>query len=162
MSILPIRALCYKYPRHFSFRRHKNVISFPLPLSNLLSSPGIKSHPPSSTSKINFSSRPLFLPEISSPWTSQHLSPSTEFCSFLMNLLSVILLIQPTQYILVFNVLMNITLFLLNVSGTVIHYMERKKHILKLLFDCSLTYNFFNISCCINIDNLASFSKLLF
>ena len=42
-----------------------------------------------------------------------------------MNLLSVIVLIQPTQQILVFNVLTNITLILLNVSGIAIHLRAR-------------------------------------
>ena len=42
-----------------------------------------------------------------------------------MNLLSVIVLIQPTQQILVFNVLTNITLILLTVSGIAIHLRAR-------------------------------------
>ena len=43
--------------QHFSCRRHENVTSFPLPPSNLLPSPGIKSHISPSTSKLNLSAR---------------------------------------------------------------------------------------------------------
>ena len=44
--------------QHFSCRRHENVTSFPLSPSNLLPSPGIKSHISPSTSKLNLSTRP--------------------------------------------------------------------------------------------------------
>ena len=53
--------------RNFSFRRHENATSFPLPSSNLLPSPVIKSHISPLISKLNLSPRPSFPPGTSSP-----------------------------------------------------------------------------------------------
>ena len=46
--------------RNFSYRRHENVKSFPLPSSNLPSSPVIKFHLSPLTSKLILSRRPSF------------------------------------------------------------------------------------------------------
>ena len=84
--------------RRFSYWRHEDVKSFPLPSLNLISSPGIKSHLSPLTSKFNLSPRP------SSPPNFQHVSLSITICLFLMTLFNAILLNQPTQYTLVFNI----------------------------------------------------------
>ena len=99
--------------RHFSYRRHEKVTSFPLPSSNLLSSLGTKSHLSPLTSKLNLSPRPSSPPETSSPPNFQHVSSSIKICLFLMTLFNAILLNQPTQYILVFNILTDFILFFL-------------------------------------------------
>ena len=70
--------------RHFSYRRRENVTSFPLPSSNLLSSPGIKSHLSPLTCKLNLSPRPSSPPGASSPPNFQHVSSSIKICLFLM------------------------------------------------------------------------------
>ena len=72
--------------RKFSYQRHENVTSFPLPSSNLLPSPVIKSHLSPLTSKLNLSPRPSFPPGTSSPPNFQHVSSSIKICLFLMTL----------------------------------------------------------------------------
>ena len=96
--------------RKFSFQRDENVTSFPLPSSNLLPSPGIKSHLSPLTSKLNLSPRPSLPPGTSSPPNFQHVSSSIKICLFLMTLFNTILPNQPTQYILVINILVDIIL----------------------------------------------------
>ena len=83
-----------------------------------------------------------------------------------MTLLNAILLKQPTQYILVFNILMDIILFFLvylkccsNMSGTLIHYIKKHNHFLKLSFDCFITCNVINTTCCIEMDSFSATSK---
>ena len=125
--------------QHFPYQRHENVTSFPLPSSNLLSSPGMKTHLSSLTSKLNLSPRPPSPPGSSSPSNFQHVSSLIKICLFLMTLFNAILLNQPTQYILVFNILTDIILFFLaylkfcsKMSGTLIHYIKQHNHFLKL------------------------------
>ena len=79
-------------------------------------------------SKLNLSARPSFPPGTLSPPIFQHVSSSIKVCLFLMTLFNAILLNQPTQYILVFNILTDIILFFLvylkfcsNMNGTLIH-----------------------------------------
>ena len=93
----------------FSYRRHENVTSFPLPSSNLLPSPVIKSHLSPLTSKLNLS----LPPGTSSPPNFQHVSSSIKICLFLTTLFNKILPNQPTQYILVINILVDIILLFL-------------------------------------------------
>ena len=152
--------------RHFPYRRDENVTSFPLPSSNLLSSPGIKSHLPPLTSKLNLSPRPSFSPGTLSNLNFRHVSSSIKIFFFLMTLCNAILLNQPTQYILFFNILTDIILFFLvylkfcsNMSGTVIHYIKQHNHCLKLSFDCFIKCNVFNITCCIYMDSFSTTSK---
>ena len=137
--------------RKFSYQRHENVTSFPLPSSNLLPSPVIKSHLSLLTSKLNLSPRPSFPPGTSSPPNFQHVSSSIKICLFLMTLFNAILPNQPTQYILVINILVDIIfLFLVylksssNMSGTLIHYIKQYNNLLKLSFDCFITCTVFN------------------
>ena len=78
--------------RDFSYRRHENVTSFPLPSSNLLSFPGMKSHLSPLTLKINLLPRPSSPPGTSSPPNFQHVSFSVKICLFLMTLFNAILL----------------------------------------------------------------------
>ena len=121
----------------FSYRRHENVTSFPLPSSNLLLSPRIKSHLSNLILRLNLSPRSLS-PQTSSPPNFSNIR------LFLLTLFNVILLNQQTQYILVFNILTDIILFFLvclkfcsNMSGTLIHYIKQHNHFLRLSFDCS-------------------------
>ena len=148
--------------QYFSYRRHGNVTSFLLPSSNLLSSSGMKFHLPTLTSKLNRSLRPSSTPGTSSPPNFQHASSLIKICLFLMTLFNEILLNQPTQYILVFNILTDIILFFLfylkfcsNMSGTLIHYIKQLNHFLKLSFDYFITCNVFNITCCIDMDSFS-------
>ena len=105
--------------RSFSYRRHENVTSFPLPSSNLISSPITKSHTSPLTSKFNLSPRPLFPPGTSSPPNFQHMSLSIKIFLLLMTLFNAILPNQRTPYILVINILTDIILlFLVNFAPT--------------------------------------------
>ena len=99
--------------RQFSYRRHTNVTSFPLPSSNLLSFPGIKSHLLSLTSKLNLSPRPSSPPGTSSPPNFQRVSSSIKIYLFLITLFNAILLNKTTQHILLFTILTDIILFFL-------------------------------------------------
>ena len=76
--------------KHFSYWIHENVRSFLLPSSNLLSSPGIKSHLSPMTSKFNLSPRSSFPPGISSPPNFQHVSSSIEIGWILTTLVNLI------------------------------------------------------------------------
>ena len=152
--------------RKFSYQRHENVTSFPLPSSNLLPSPVIKSHLSPLTSKLNLSPRPSLPPGTSSPPNFQHVSSSIKICLFLMTLFNAILPNQPTQYILVINILVDIIfLFLVylksssNMSGTLIHYIKQYNNLLKLSFDCFITCTVFNTTCYIEIDSFSAISK---
>ena len=80
---------------------------------------------------------------------------------FLIILINASLLNQPTQYILVFNILKHIILFLIvylkfrcNMSGTLIHFIKQYKHFLKLSFDLFIT-----CVCCINTGSFSVTSK---
>ena len=44
-------------------------------------------------------------------------------------------------------------------SDTLIHYIKQRNHFLKLSFDCFITCNVFNISCCIDMDSFSDTSK---
>ena len=148
------------------YRRHENVTSFPLPSSILLSSSGTKSHLSSFTSKLNLSPRPSSPPGTSSPPNFQHVFCSFKICLFLMTLFNATLLNQPTQYILVFNILTDIILFFLvylkfcsNRSGKLIHYIKHHNHFLKLSFDYFIPCNVSNITCCIDMVSFSDTSK---
>ena len=152
--------------RHFSYRRHGNVTSFYLASLNLLSSPGIKSYLPLLTSKLNLLLRPSLPPGTSCPLNFQHVSSSIKICLILMTLFNAILLNQPTEYVLVFNILTDIILLFLvylkfdcNMNGILIHYIKQHNHFLKLSFDCFITCNVFNITCCIDMDSFSATSK---
>ena len=134
--------------------------------SNLLSSPVIKSHLSPLTSKLNLLQRPGFLPGTSSPPNFQHVSSSIKVCLFLMTLFNAILPNQPTQYILVNNILGDIILLFLaylkfcsNMSGILIHYIKQYNNFLKLSFDCFITCIIFNTISCIEIDSVSTTSK---
>ena len=58
--------------RYFSYQGRENVTSFSLPSSNLMSSPGTRSHLSSLTSKFNLSLRPSYLPGTSFHPNFQH------------------------------------------------------------------------------------------
>ena len=146
---------------YFTYQRCWNVTSFPLPSWNLLSSPGIKSHLSPLTLKLNILPRPLSpLGTLSLP-NFHHVSLSNKICLFL-NLLN-----QPTQYILVINILTDILFFLVylkfcsNISGTLIHYIKQYNHFLKLSFDCFVACMGFNTTYYIEMDSFISSSKVI-
>ena len=83
-----------------------------------------------------------------------------------MILFNAILLNQPKRYILVFNILMYTILFFLvylkfcsKMSSTLIHYIKQHNHFLKLSFDCFITCDVFNVTCCIDMDSFSDTSK---
>ena len=83
-----------------------------------------------------------------------------------MTFFNAILLKQPTQYVLVFNILTDIILFFLvylkfdsNMNGILIYYIKQHNHFLKLSLDCFITCNVFNITCCIDMDSFSATSK---
>ena len=83
-----------------------------------------------------------------------------------MNLPNAILLNQSTQYVLVSNILTDVTLLLLlylifccNMSAKLIHYIKKRKHFLKLLFDCFIYCKTFSITCSINMESFSVTSK---
>ena len=152
--------------QNFSYRRHEYVTSFPLPSSNLLPSPVIKSHLSPLTLKLNLSPRPSFPPGTSSPPNFQHVSSSIKICLFLMTLFNAILQNQPTLYILVINILADISLLFLvylkfssNISGTLIHYIKQYNNFLKLFLDCFIACIVFNTTCYIGMDSFSATSK---
>ena len=152
----------------FSYRINENVAGFPLPSSNLLPSLVIKSHLSPLTSKLNLSPRPSLPPGTSSPPNFQHVSSSIKICLFLMTLCNTILPNQPTQYILVINILVYIILLFLvyltfssNISGTLIHYIKQYNNFLKLMFDCFIMCIVFNTTCYIEMDSSSASSKAL-
>ena len=44
-------------------------------------------------------------------------------------------------------------------SSTLIYYIKQHNHFLKLSFDCFLTCNVFNITCCFDMDSFSDTSK---
>ena len=99
-------------------------------------------------SKHNLTPKPKSPPGTSFPTNFQHLSSSIKICLFLVTLFNAILLNLPTQYILVFNILTDITFFYVvylkpcsNMSGTLIRYIKKHNYFLKLPFDCFITCN---------------------
>ena len=142
------------------------ITSFSQRSSSLLSSPVIKCHLSPLTSKLNLSPRPSFPPGTSSPPNFQHVSSSITICLFLMTLFNAILPNQPTQYLLVINILADIILLFLvyskfssNMSGTLIRYIKQYNNFLKLSFDCFITCIIFNATCCIEMDSFSATSK---
>ena len=84
-----------------------------------------------------------------------------------MNLLNAILLSQSTQYILVSNILTDITLLLLfylifcsNMSAKLIHHINQRKHFLKLSFNCCIKCKSSSITCSINMERFSVSSKV--
>ena len=67
-----------------------------------------------------------------------------------MNILNTILLNQPTQSLLVFNIFL-----VFNLIGTLIHYIKQHNHFLKFSFDCIV----FIITCCIGMGNFSNTLK---
>ena len=75
-----------------------------------------------------------------------------------MSLFNAILLNQPTQYVVVFNILTDIILLFLvylkfcsNMSSTLIHYIKQYNHFVKLSLGCFITCIVFNTTCSIDI-----------
>ena len=110
------------------------------PKANVFSSSRTKSSPPYLTSNSRF------LPIVISPWNLQDISLPPKFCIFFMMLVTVTLLNQPIQVILVFDFLMDLFLLLLvylqfysSMSYRLSFYFTQHKQHLKPSFDCFLT-----------------------
>ena len=100
-------------PRQVYCLENNNIANSRLPLINLLSSSETKSSTSSLTSDQNFSECTFSLPEISCSRIYHHVSSSVKFSLFFMILFNAMLLHQPLQNVLIFNVLTYFTLFLL-------------------------------------------------
>ena len=77
-----------------------------------------------------------------------------------MILLNAMLLHQPLQNVLIFNILADFTLFLLvclkfyyRTCGTMTFYIKQHENLLCFLFDSFLTYNVLTITCSIPIED---------
>ena len=46
-------------------------------------------------------------------------------------------------------------------SCALIHHIKQHDHFLKLSFDCFITCNIFNITCCIDMDSFSVTSKVI-
>ena len=92
---------------------NNNIANSHLPFRNLLSSSETKSSTSSLTSNLNFSECTFSLPEISCSRIYHHVSSSVKFSLFFMILFNAMLLHQPLQNVLIFNILTDFTLFLL-------------------------------------------------
>ena len=111
-----------------------NIANSYLSFRNLLSSSETKSSTSSLTSNLNFSECTFSLPEISSSQIFRHVSPSANngYCLIL-------LLHQPIQNVLFFNILMDFTLFWLvclkfyyKRCGTMTFYIKQHKNLMKV------------------------------
>ena len=112
---------------------NNNIANSHLPFRNLLSSSETKSSTSSLTSNLNFSECTFSLPEISCSRIYHHVSSSVKFSLFSMILFNAMLLHQPLQNVLIFNILTDFTLFLLvclkfyyKTCGTMTFYIKQK------------------------------------
>ena len=112
---------------------NNNIANSHLPFRNLLSSSETKSSTSSLTSNLNFSECTFSLPEISWSRIYHHVSSSVKFSLFFMILFNAMLLHQPLQNVLIFNILTDFTLFLLvclkfyyKTCGTMTFYIKQK------------------------------------
>ena len=130
-----------------------NIANSHLPLTNLLSSSETKSSTSSLTLNLNFSEWTFSLPEISYSRIYHHVSSSVKFSLFFMILFNAMLLHQPLQRVLIFNILTDFTLFLLvclkfydKTCGTMTFYIKQHQNLLCFLFDSFLTCNVLKIT----------------
>ena len=105
------------------------------------------------TSNLNFSECTFSLPEISSSGIYHHVSSSVKFSLLFMILFNPLLLHQPIQNVLIFNILTDFTLFLLvclkfyyKMCGTMTFYIKQHEKLLWFLLDSFLTCNVFTCS----------------
>ena len=109
---------------------NNNIASSHLPLTNPLPSSETKSSTLSLTSNLCFSECTFSLPKISCPWIYR-VSSWLKFSLFFMILFNAMFLHEPSQNVLIFNILTDFTLFLLvclkfyyKTSGTMIFYIK--------------------------------------
>ena len=133
-----------------------------LPLTNLLSSSETKSSTSSLTSNLNFSKFTFSLPEVSCSRIYHHVSLSVKFSLFFMILFNAMLLHQPLKNVLIFNILTDITLFLLvclkfyyKTCGTMTFCIKQHENLLCFLFDSFLTCNVLKITCNIPMEDFS-------
>ena len=92
---------------------NNNIANSHLPFRNLFSSFETKSSTSSLTSNLNFSECNFPLPEISCSRIYHRVSSSVTFSLFFMILFNAMLLYQPLQNVLIFNILIDFTFSLL-------------------------------------------------
>ena len=85
-------------------KNNNNIANSHLPLTNLLPSSETKSSTLSLTSNLCFSECTFSLPEISCPRIYHHVFSSLKFSLFFMLLFNAMLLHQPLQNVLIFNI----------------------------------------------------------
>ena len=141
---------------------NNNIVNSRLPLINLLSSSETKSSASSLTSNPNFSECTFSLPEILRSRIYHHVSTSVKFSLFFMILFNAMLLHQPLQNVLIFNILTDFTLFLLvclkfyyKTCGTITFYIKQHENFLCFLLDSFLTCNVLKITCSIPIEDFS-------
>ena len=114
------------------------------------------------TSNLNFSERTFCLPEISCSRIYLHFSSWVKFYLFFMILFNAMLLHQPLQNVLIFNILTDFTLLLLvclkfyhKTCGTMTFFIEQHENLLWFLSDSFLTYNVLKITCSIPMQDFS-------
>ena len=121
---------------------NNNIPNAYLPFRNLLSSSETKSSTSSLTSHLNFSECNFSLPEISCSQINHHVFSSVKFSLFFI-LFNAMLLHQPLQNVLIFNILTDFTLFLLvclkfyfyyKTCGITTFYIKQYENLLWFLF----------------------------
>ena len=113
-KVFPSTHNSISFPRQvYCPENNNNIANARLPLTNLLSSFETKSSTSYLTSNLNFSECTFSLPEISCSPTYHHVSSSVKFSLFFMILFNAMLLHQPIQNLLIFNILTDFTLSLL-------------------------------------------------
>ena len=157
---IPIQVYCPE--------NNNNIANSCHPLTNLLFSSEIKPSTSSLTSNLNFSECTFSLPEISSSRIYHHVSSSVKFSLFFVILFNAILLHQPLQNVLIFNILTDFTLFLLvclksyyKTCGTMTFCVKQHENLLWFLYDSFLTCNVLKITCSISMEFRLNFKVFI-
>ena len=115
---------------------NNNIANSHLPLTNLLSSSETKFSTSSLTSSLSFSECTFSLPKISCSRIYHHVSSSVKFSLFFMILFNAMLLYQPLQNVLIFNILTDFTFFVLvclkfyyKTCGTMTFYIKQHENL---------------------------------
>ena len=134
---------------------NNNIANSHLPLTNLPLSSKTKFSTSFLTSNLNFSKYTFSLPEILCSRIYHHVPSSVKFSLFFI-FLNAMLLHQPLQNVLIFNILTDFTLFLLvslkravslyKTCGAMPFYIKQHENPLRFLFDSFLTCNVLKIT----------------
>ena len=140
---------------------NNNTANSHLLLKNLLSLPETKCSTSSLTSNLNFSECTFSSLEISCSRIYLHVFSSEKFSLFFMILFNAMLLHQPLQLVLIFNILTDFALFLLvclkfyyKTCGIMTFYITDHEN-LCFLFDSFLTGNVLKITSSIDMEDFS-------